>query len=218
MTQARPLTVFCDFDGTITQRDMIVTVCEKFCPPGWERIKEDILAERTTVRQGVAALFGQIPSSKKEAIIAYAQETVRWRDGFPELLAFCRTNGLRFIVCSGGIDFFLEPLLAPFRDRIDAVYSIPADFSQPTIQLRHPYGCETCGLCKVKVMDEYPDTIRILIGDGITDLHGATHANVVYARSQLTRLLDREKIAYTPFETFHDVITHLQTFRGPVHA
>src|SRR5258708_4449814 len=111
---AKPLAVFCDFDGTITERDMIVTVCEKFCPPGWERIKEEILSRRKSVRAGVTELFAMIPSNQKDAIIRYAHDIVRWRSGFQEFLEFCKTNGLLFIVCSGGIDFFVEPLMAPY--------------------------------------------------------------------------------------------------------
>ena len=108
--------------------------------------------------------------------------------------------------------------MAPYKAFIDKIYSIPADFSTPTIILRHNYACETEGTCKVKVLDEYPGSIRILIGDSITDLHGARHANVVFARNGLQKYLDAEKIDYTPFETFHDVLKTLSQFRGPVHA
>jgi 2-hydroxy-3-keto-5-methylthiopentenyl-1-phosphate phosphatase len=211
---AKPLTVFCDFDGTITERDMIVTLCEKFCPPGWERVKDDILSRKKSVKVGVAELFAMIPSSRKNDLIRYGQEIVRWRAGFQAFLEFCKTNGLRFIVCSGGIDFFVEPLMAPYKAWIDKIYSIPGDFSGPTIALRHPYGCETDGLCKVKVMAEYPDSIHLLIGDSITDLHGAQHANLVYARNGLKDYLDQEKVSYTPFETFFDVIKSLESFQG----
>src|SRR4029077_1001695 len=100
---AKGLAVFCDFDGTITERDMIVTICEKFCPPGWEKIKEDILTRKKSVRQGVAELFALIPSSKKSEIIQYARDVMRLRAGFQEFLEFCKRNGLTLIVCSGGI-------------------------------------------------------------------------------------------------------------------
>src|SRR5437016_1235955 len=126
--KAKPLAVFCDFDGTITERDMIVTLCEKFCPPGWERIKDDVLSRQKGVRQGVAELFAMIPSSKKADMIQFARETMRLRAGFKEFLEFCKTNGLKLIVCSGGIDFFVEPLMEPFRPWIHKLYSIPSDF------------------------------------------------------------------------------------------
>jgi 2-hydroxy-3-keto-5-methylthiopentenyl-1-phosphate phosphatase len=211
---AKPLALFCDFDGTITERDMVITLCEKFCPPGWEQIKDAIISRKKSVREGVAELFAMIPSAKKQDLIDYAREVMRLRKGFQEFLEFCQANGIRFIVCSGGIDFFVDPLMAPYHKWIHKLYSIPADFSGPMIRLRHPYGCETCGTCKVKVMAEYPETIKILIGDSITDLHGAHHANVVFARNGLKDYLDQDKVSYSPFETFFDVMKRLSEFTG----
>jgi 2-hydroxy-3-keto-5-methylthiopentenyl-1-phosphate phosphatase len=212
---AKQLAVFCDFDGTITERDMIIAVCEKFCPPGWERVKDDILSRKKTVRDGVAELFAQIPSRKSDDIIAYAKEVVRWRPGFEEFLQFCKDSGIWFIVCSGGIDFFVKPLLKPFQSYFHKTFIIPADLSQERIRLRYPYGCETEGLCKVKVMDEFPDTIKILIGDSITDVHGAHHADRVFARGGLKGYLDQDKVSYHPFETFLDVITNFHSCAKP---
>jgi 2-hydroxy-3-keto-5-methylthiopentenyl-1-phosphate phosphatase len=218
MSSAPPLVVFCDFDGTITEKDMIISICEKFCPPVWKTIVQDILSKRKSVKDGVAEMFALIPSSKKEEILAFAQAAFRLRAGFPEFLAFCKSNGILFTVCSGGIDFFVEPLMASYKAFIHKIYSIPADFLGPMIRLRHPLACETEGTCKVKVMEQFPNTIRILIGDSITDLHGARHANVVFARNGLQDYLDEEKISYAPFETFFDITKMLSEFKGPVHA
>jgi 2-hydroxy-3-keto-5-methylthiopentenyl-1-phosphate phosphatase len=215
--EAPPLTIFCDFDGTITERDMVVTICQRFCPPGWERIKDDILARRLAVKDGVAQLFAMIPSSEKAAIIRYAQEQVRWRAGFSEFLTFCQEQGIRFIVCSGGIDFFVEPLMAPFLDKIEKVISIPSDFSGPTIQLRHTDACETCGTCKAKIMARYRNTISILIGDSVTDVHGAKAARLVFARNGLQDYLKQDGIAFYPFETFFDIQKQLESFKGHPH-
>src|SRR6185436_17277234 len=99
---AKPLVIFCDFDGTITEKDMVVTLCQKFCPNDWEPIVHAIVDKKITVKRGVIDLFSKIPSSKKSELIAYAQEIVRFRAGFKEFLEYCKANGLRFIVCSGG--------------------------------------------------------------------------------------------------------------------
>ncbi len=211
---AKPLVVFCDFDGTITERDMIVAVCEKFCPPAWKEVARDIAARRKNVREGVAELFAMIPSNKKEAIIAFTADCVRFRPGFQDFLAFCRDNGLLFTVCSGGIDFFVNPIIERFQPWIHKSYTIPANFSGPMIKLSHPYGCDQCGMCKVKVMDEYSGAIKILVGDGITDVHGAHHATRVFARDKLKAYLDADGVRYHPFETFHDIIGTLSRFQG----
>lgn len=210
--------VFCDFDGTITEKDMIVAVCDKFCPPEWKTIATEIMERRKTVKVGVAELFNLIPSSKREPIIAFANEFVRYRKGFPEFLDYCKNRGIEFVVCSGGIDFFLKPLMEPFRNKIDRIVCIPSDFSGPTIQLSHPYACDSCGTCKVKVMQEYPDARQILIGDGITDVHGATQAGLVYARNGLKGYLDQDGIAYQPFENFHDIIDRFEKTKSHASA
>jgi 2-hydroxy-3-keto-5-methylthiopentenyl-1-phosphate phosphatase len=217
-TAARPIVVFCDFDGTITEKDMVVSICEKFCPPTWREVVQQILDKKKSVKDGVAEMFAMIPSSKKQDIIDFAKHTMRPRAGLEEFLRFCKETGLLFTVCSGGIDFFVEPLVEKFRPWIHKIYSIPADFSGKMIKLLHPMSCETEGTCKVKAMNEFPGSIRILIGDSITDVHGAKHANRVFARAALRGYLDEEKVSYDSFETFFDVLKRLQQFGGPAHA
>ena len=187
----RPAVVFCDFDGTITVEDVIVAVWKRFGRPGWRETMEAILARRLSLKEGVARVFGDIPSAERQDIIDYTKGVVRFRDGFREFLVFCKEQRIDFVVASGGIDFFVAPIMAPFAPYITRMYTIPADFSGETIRLRRPYGCETCGLCKAEVMAEFPNTYRILIGDSLTDFHGAEHADVTL----LYEVEERERFA-----------------------
>lgn len=202
----KPVVVFCDFDGTITQEDLIVTVWRTFGPLGWEKQVEDILSRRKNLRDGVAEIFGQIAASQCEEIIQHAAKAVRFRTGFRELLDYCHKRNMTFVVASGSLDFFLDPILEEFRTLIHRVYSISTDLSGEKIRLLHPLGCETCGLCKARVMGNYPGTFRVFIGDGLTDVHGALQSDLVFARSQLAQVLEEEDRKYLPYETFFDVI------------
>jgi len=207
----RPAAVFCDFDGTITEADLIVAIWRRFAPPGWERVKDDVLARWRTVREGVAEVFAQIPSAQERAIVAYALSTARIRDGFQPFLELCRREGIPVYVASGGIDFFVRPVLAPYRPWLAGLYDIRSDRSGPFIRLAHTHACPTCGLCKVKVMAEHPGVFSILIGDSVTDLHGATEAGLVFARDRLRGYLDEAGCAYEPFESFFDVMRTLES-------
>ncbi len=209
--EVRPAAVFCDFDGTITESDMIVSIWRQFAPPGWEQVKDDMLARRKTVREGVAQVFAQIPSARKQEIIDHALRAVRFRAGLQAFLEFCAREGLPFYVTSGALDFFIEPVMAPYRRWLAGVYSIATNLSGPMIRLVHTHACETCGLCKVRAMREHPGVFSILIGDSVTDLHGAMEANLVFARDRLKAYLDEARIAYEPFETFHDIQRALET-------
>ncbi len=219
--------VFSDFDGTITERDVIVMIMEAFAPPEWKQIVHRILDERTlSIRDGVTQLFHLIPGSKKEEIIRYVNENVRFRQGFEAFLAFCRESDIPFLVVSGGVDFFIEPVLAPVRDQLEDVFCNTATFPDNRIELGFPYlraDCETCGqcaCCKLGIMSRYPrdEYFHIAIGDSITDLSMARQADLVFARARLRNYCDEEGISYIPFETFDDVQQVLKDRLAVTHA
>jgi 2-hydroxy-3-keto-5-methylthiopentenyl-1-phosphate phosphatase len=133
------------------------------------------------------------------------QRIVKFRQGFESFLDFCEASGIDFTVCSGGIDFFVNPVLAPYRERIKKMYTIPADLSGPMIRLRHTMTCGSCGLCKAMAMEEHPRSFKILIGDSLTDLHGAERADLVFARAKLKEILTQQGKPFEPYETFDEI-------------
>lgn len=212
----RPPVLFCDFDGTITLNDNIVAVMKHFQPPGVEAIIADIVAERKSIRQGVGEMFALLPSSRKEEIQSYVLESAGIRPGFAELLAWCKERDVPFYVTSGGIDFFVYPLLAPFGIPQDHIYCNGSDFTGESIRITWPHPCDEqcdndCGMCKTAVIRRFPRDrhYRILIGDSVTDFAGARLADLVFSRSHLTAKCRELGLPHIPFETFHDVIHHL---------
>jgi 2-hydroxy-3-keto-5-methylthiopentenyl-1-phosphate phosphatase len=204
--------LFCDFDGTITLKGMVDEVGEVFVGETWLALKQKMLERKLSLLEGVAMAFETIPSSRREEIIDHVKQAAKIRPGFMELLDYCKVGGIPFIVVSGGVDFFMEPVLKPYVRSISRAYSLESDFSHKNLRLVHKYSCGECGLCKLKVMEEYPGRTRILIGDGLTDLHGAQHADLVFARASLAKYLDQEGRPYLPYETFFDVIHGLNDF------
>jgi 2-hydroxy-3-keto-5-methylthiopentenyl-1-phosphate phosphatase len=212
----RPPVLFCDFDGTITLSDNIVAVMKHFNPPGWESIVSDIISETKSIQQGVGEMFALFPSSMMDEVQAYILKTAGIRDGFPELLDWCRTHDVPFYVTSGGIDFFVHPLLEPFGIPVDHIYCNGSDFSSDNITITWPHSCDDhcdngCGMCKSTIIRRFPEDqyYRILIGDSVTDFAGAKLVNLVFSRSHLTDKCQELGLPHIPFETFHDIIYHL---------
>lgn len=208
---SKPIVIFCDFDGTITERDMIISLMDKFAPAGWETVKDLILSQQVSVQEGVAQLFSLISSSKKEELIGYALDFVKIRGGFGEFVKFCRDNHITLLVTSGGIDFFVRPILSRFGE-IERIYCNESDFSGDTIQILWPHTCDGqcdggCGLCKPTILRKYPaeEYRRIVIGDSITDLKAARIADLVFARSLLLQKCEEEKLSHLEFADFYDV-------------
>ncbi|RKP57007.1 2-hydroxy-3-keto-5-methylthiopentenyl-1-phosphate phosphatase [Cohnella endophytica] len=217
-TFPRKPVLFCDFDGTITLNDNIVAVMKHFNPPGIEEIIKDIVSVKKSIKQGVGEMFALLPSSLKDEVREYILSTAGIRPGFPELLEWCKLHDVPFYVTSGGIDFFIYPLLAPFGIPDDHIYCNGSDFSGDNIKITWPHDCDEhcdnggCGMCKTAVIRQFPNDeyYRILIGDSITDFAGAKLVDLVFSRSHLTERCRELGLPHIPFDTFHDIIQHLE--------
>lgn len=218
---AKQRIIFCDFDGTITVNDNIIAIIRHFNPPGWEEIANRVLAQEISVCDGVGQMFRLLPTSLKEQVIDYGISNVRIRDGFPELLAYAKEAGISFYVTSGGIDFFVYPVLERFGIPTDHIFCNGSDFSGEQIEITWPHPCDEhctndCGMCKTTIMRKFPADRyeRIIIGDSVTDFEGAKQADIVYSRSHLTEKCRELGLAHTEFETFHDIIHDLKRERN----
>ena len=215
----RQTVLFCDFDGTITLSDNIIAVMKHFNPPGWDAIVQEIIADTKSVKQGVGEMFALLPSSMQNEVKDYILTNAGIRPGFAELLAWCKSNDVPFYVTSGGIDFFVHPLLEPYGIPADHIYCNGSDFSGERIRITWPHDCDDhcdnrgrCGMCKTAVIRRFPADryYRILIGDSVTDFPGAKIVDLVFSRSHLTDKCQELGLPHLPFETFHDVIHHLE--------
>lgn len=212
--------IFCDFDGTITNNDNIVQIMEEFGPPEAEEIKQQILGQKISIQDGVRQLFSLLPSRKREEIINFVLNDANIRNGFAEFVAYAKEHNIPFYVVSGGIDFFLHPVLEKFGP-FEKIYCNKADFSGETIAIHYPYACDDnclsggCGCCKPSIIRTLSadDSYRIVIGDSITDLEAAKMADAVLARDYLIKKCEELNIKYTPFTDFHDCIAFLQNLQ-----
>ncbi|MFP3358470.1 2-hydroxy-3-keto-5-methylthiopentenyl-1-phosphate phosphatase [Planococcus sp. SIMBA_143] len=215
--------IFCDFDGTVTSRDNLIAIMKEFDPPGWSLIKDQILDQRISIREGVQQMFSLLPSSAKQQIIAYALEQAEIRKGFADFVAYTKRHDIPLYIVSGGIDFFVYPLLEPYGPFV-GIYCNEADFSGDTIHINFPHGCDEqcdsqgCGCCKPSVMRRImsESSTSIVIGDSITDLQAAKQADLVIARDFLVDKCEELGISYEAFESFHDVTDILDAKLGVI--
>jgi 2-hydroxy-3-keto-5-methylthiopentenyl-1-phosphate phosphatase len=208
--------IFCDFDGTITKSDNIVSIMKHFAPPEWEALKDGVISQNISVKEGVGKMFSMLPSTLKEDIIDYVKEIGILRSGFAEFISYTKEQNIPLYIVSGGIDFFVYPILDSYIDR-DQIYCNASDFSGETINVIWPHSCDEncsndCGCCKPSILRQFDDDQyeKIVIGDSITDLQAAKIADRVYARDFLIEKCEELQIPYTPFERFTEIIQDLQ--------
>lgn len=208
--------IFCDFDGTITEKDNIVQIMKQFGPPGWEVLKDQVLSQSISIKDGVGKMFNLLPSSLKDEIVDFVLTNAKIRDGFKEFVHFAKEQGIPFYVVSGGIDFFVHPMLKDLGIN-SGIFCNESDFSGETINILWPHSCDVncanqCGCCKPSIIRNFPEEKyeRVVIGDSITDLAAARIADMVYARSFLLEKCLEEDLPHAPFETFYDILAHFK--------
>ncbi|KKK37121.1 2-hydroxy-3-keto-5-methylthiopentenyl-1-phosphate phosphatase [Mesobacillus campisalis] len=205
--------IFCDFDGTITNKDNIVNIMKQFAPPEADAIKDAILEQKISIQEGVQKLLSLLPSSIKDEIISFVLQDAKIREGFGEFVAFAKKQHIPLYIVSGGIDFFVYPVLEPFGP-FEGIYCNEADFSGKQILISYPHPCDDsctgkgCGCCKPSIIRTIADEghTTIVIGDSVTDIEAAKMADIVIARDYLIKKCEELGIPYEPFSTFHDCI------------
>ncbi|MGG1550536.1 2-hydroxy-3-keto-5-methylthiopentenyl-1-phosphate phosphatase [Paenibacillus ferrarius] len=209
--------IFCDFDGTITVNDNIVAIMKHFKPEGWDKIVDDVIAQRVSIREGVGAMFALLPTARKKEVVDYAIGNAVIRDGFKEFVGYCREQGIKLLITSGGIDFFIYPLLAPFDIPREHIYCNASSFEESTIEILWPNACDDqcsndCGMCKTSIIRSYDAERyeRIIIGDSITDFEGAKLVDTIFARSHLIDRCEQLGYPYYAFDTFFDIMKQLE--------
>lgn len=186
---------------------------KEFASPEWEDLKDKILTQKISIKEGVGQMFSLIPSNKKEEIISYIQKDAVIREGFAEFVEFTKENEYELYIVSGGIDFFVYPLLNEFDVTI---YCNKANFEQETIQIEWPHHCDEycsneCGCCKPSLLRKLGANRKtIVIGDSITDLQAAKQADFVFAREFLLEKCNELGLTYAPFSTFYEIIDVLK--------
>ena len=209
--------IFCDFDGTITTSDNIIAIMKEFAPPEWEPIKDQILAQEISIKEGVGKLFSTIPSQQKDEIQQFLFKYVVIRDGFEAFVHYTHKENIELKIVSGGIDFFVYPLLRPY-DLEDHIYCNGSDFSGEKIRITWPYSCDEkcsndCGCCKPSILRTYPDEdyFKIVIGDSVTDLEAAKIADQVFACDDyLAEKCEKLNLPFDRFTSFHEIINQLE--------
>jgi 2-hydroxy-3-keto-5-methylthiopentenyl-1-phosphate phosphatase len=208
--------VVCDFDGTAVTEDIGDQVSIHFAGhAAWRTAEDRYKAGEITFGELLSGIFAPITATREE-IAAWARARAVLRPGLERFVAACREADWPFIVCSAGLDVYIEPVLARLPPELRAhveVRSNRAVCSPTGLRVEfHPAGegegCGTCGFCKGSVVEELRGRgYRVaMFGDGTADKCAAKRADLVFARGRLPRYCREMGVPFIEFDTFDDVI------------
>ena len=208
MTPSSGRTIVVDFDGTITEEDMLDTVARVLGDEGvYEQVEHGLDTGSMSLEDVITLEFEPMTAPVDE-VVAWIGERVRVRAGFGDFVRAAEGRGWKVVVVSSGFEELIRPVLE--REGVDVrVRANRVDTSNGNWRVIWTYGeaCDTCGeSCKRSLVRELAGEDEVVyVGDGYSDRCAALASDRVFATRGLARYLDDEGVAYTRFDDFHDV-------------
>jgi len=207
--------VQCDFDGTITDKDVSFLLLNHFADGNWRQLLEDYRGGKITVGAFNREAFAMVKADKQTLRdFIFANKEVEIRTGFNELLSYCSKKGFKFVIVSNGLDFYIEAALRDIdMDNIE-IYAAQTQFTSDGLKVKYtgPDGRQL----KDNFKDAYTELFLgrgyrvVYIGNGISDFPPAKQAHHIFAIGDLLTYCREKNLNYTPFADLNDVIRGLE--------
>lgn len=209
--------IFCDFDGTITLDDTTDAILEKFADPAWREAEERWVAGKIGSRECLREQMSLIRASEED--LGRLVDAIPIDPHFPEFAEECVGRGFPFHILSDGFDWVIQRTLS--RPELQAnglsrKFRVASSHLQvqerfmittfPHGSVHCTHGCATCKPQWVECEGRGYSPL-IFIGDGNSDRHAASCADIVFARKgkSLMQHCEEENIPCHSFESFKEI-------------
>jgi 2-hydroxy-3-keto-5-methylthiopentenyl-1-phosphate phosphatase len=200
-----------DFDGTVTEEDVSFLLLDTYVGSIWRGWLREYTEGRIPVGIFNKRVFNMVKAGKKEMTdLVLGSDRVRIRPGFPEFLDYCRTRGMKTVIVSNGLIFYIKAILDKLGLNGVEVYAAQNRFSRDGMKVEYigPDGTEI----EVGFKESYTGLLKkegydiVYVGNGASDIFSARQARHVFAIDELLKCCLLEQVPCTPFTDFFDVI------------
>jgi 2-hydroxy-3-keto-5-methylthiopentenyl-1-phosphate phosphatase len=193
-----------DFDGTVTEDDLLDEIARIFGDPiVYQEVEDGLDAGTMPLREVITREFAPVTAPLDE-VVAWVLEHARVRPGFAQLVRGAQAAGWRVLVVSSGFEELIEPVLA--RESVNVELHANRLDARPdgwVVEWRYPASCDECHeSCKRELL---PPGYVVYVGDGYSDRCAALAADRVFATRGLAIYLTERGDPFEPFEDFRTI-------------
>ncbi len=204
------ITVFVDFDGTITLDDVGDELFRHF--GAFEPYNTELKEGKLTIKEYWKILCDSLPSSLSLEEIRNYAKNFQIDAYFSNFINFCRYNDFRVYIISDGFDVYIETILYQYGFEVIPFFAnklikrADGGFSPEFTAASESCNC-FCASCKRnKLLNlALPESAIVYIGDGYSDFCAAEHSDIVFAKKNLARYCQQNTIPHHNFKSFFDV-------------
>ncbi len=213
----RPVEIFVDFDGTITSVDTFDVLVARAASGSalWDTLDSGLADGSLTLRD---VLRREAASVRVDRALGERlwDEVAQVDPTFVPFVHEQRAQGATVSVVSAGIGSLIRRALS--REGIDDLPIIANDVDyDPRGWTMQFFDDSEHGIAKERFVREARErgAFTVYIGDGVSDLLGASEADLRFAKRGLVlaRYLEREGLSYSTFERFAEINAALRALR-----
>ncbi len=211
--------IFVDFDGTITRKDIGDAVFTKFGNAEIvNKIIEDLLSDRISAKDCWLKLCESVDYIDKRELDEFILQ-IGIDNTFHSFVEYCNKNNFKLFILSDGFDYYIDLILK--REKLEhlKVYSNKLRLNKDnTLTPLFPYydsGCTTSANCKRNhiINNSSDDEYTVFIGDGNSDKYTVHFCDFIFAKDDLLKYCERERVTYFPFNDFQDIVDRMEILR-----
>ncbi|MBM4083737.1 MAG: HAD-IB family phosphatase [Planctomycetes bacterium] len=205
----------CDFDGTISREDLGLATMRRFAPPEWWDFEQRWRRREISSVECLQAQFGMVKATERQLVDFYRHAKIDPR--FKDFCRACKRRGIRVVVLSDGLDFYIERILRRLGLRDVPYFANHMEFVDGRMVFGFPHrnrSCGMCGNCKrrhvARLRKQY-DWVGY-VGDGHSDRCVVTAGSQrqrlvdeIYAKDALAEHCAEHGIPFHPFRGFRDL-------------
>jgi len=207
--------ILCDFDGTISTRDMGYALLNQFSSGDWETIDQEFREGKIGSKEAYSRI-AKIINGDEKAILDFIRKHSNIDPYFTAFHQYCQEVGIDLKIASDGLDFYIKTILDIHHLSEIPFYANHTHFEGANgMGISFPHCNEECGLCGtckkalVQLHRKEYDSI-IFIGNGLSDRCGAQEADFVFAKGSLYTYCIDQDITCHFFQNFQEILGDLK--------
>jgi 2-hydroxy-3-keto-5-methylthiopentenyl-1-phosphate phosphatase len=204
-----------DFDGTLSIRDTVDSMLERFADPAWETVEQEWLDGKITAVQCMQKQLRMVRAD--HVSLEKFFRAIQLDPGF--LPFYDHVNRFADVaIVSDGLGHAIKVAMKTAALPDIPVFANKLHFVSDGIDISWPYMNPACtagnGVCKCAIARHFSGDkqLVVLIGDGKSDACLAQKADVVFAKGSLIAYCEANGIAHHKFQTFADVLSEIKTW------
>ena len=211
-------TILCDFDRTISIKDVTDTLLEQYALPQWHDIEKEWEEGKIGSRECMQKQIALLRATKAQ--VDELADSMQVDPYFKKFAALCEARHVRLFIVSDGLDYIIKRVMTRLGlSNLPVIASHLAHTGEDRWELTAPYANAQCGAgastCKCAASNNirtftHADSI-LYIGDGRSDYCvSMNEAELILAKDSLLTYCVENKLPHHAFKDFSEAAKLLE--------